>query len=790
MKPIACLLAKVKEGVLSEEEGRQLIKKIEDRKVYVREEADAASSVLDQMEREVRAEGKSIQLAADAAESLNGLGDNLTKENVKYRIMQASGQRFNKSVESASELPLGFLNEAEQVSGRNINNISAVEKENILRSVLGEEASSKSGPVESYSTALRSTIDYQRVLMNEAGIPAAKIPKDSIPVNIRTAKLVNVSKQTFLEDAKLLDKKFLIENTPFFDQLKGDFDEYLELVYLSSIHGTAHLKTEFAEKGYKFTPSELLSTFKANSITNRSSTYNLFNKKYGTGRLDVIEDVVESVRSNAKFVGRKTAFGNTRDYMRNFRKVIEDKGLDRPDVRVELADYEDYIDGSLDYWAFAEQETNVLGLFSFKPMKVMSTLKSLAVSMTTTGGPVGAAFTDPTYSAAALVRLGLSPNESAAKKTIKNLFDPNRLVDMDKRTTAQLGFNLRSFKDEILDLTRYMQEGTGSKIGDKVAHYVSKASLLEHLTKNNRRYLLKLVGQEIAALSEATFDDLNESTIRHFRLAGISRADWDEIRQFKWKEVDGVKIASPWQLSKAGKPKLAQKLNTFYLVGQEMGVPTEGVAKDLFIKKLIKGKGPWFVGWVQSIFTFKGFISSVWENHMRASLAAGDHRAVYAQTLGMLSILGIGQITVENAIKGETTNYKDPKLYLEGFVKGGGASIFGDAVATSWRDWQGIGRFVEQNALGVTYGTFADLGKAIHKEAQRAVKDGNSTLAYDLFQLANRYNPAATMWITKGIWEQKAAKEIRYLLSPEKAKRREKYIQRRMKKEGIDYWFK
>jgi hypothetical protein len=293
------------------------------------------------------------------------------------------------------------------------------------------------------------------------------------------------------------------------------------------------------------------------------------------------------------------------------------------------------------------------------------------------------------------------------------------------------------------------------------------------------------VGLEIANLSDATWDDLHPNTQRYFNIAGLSPTDWDEIRAVKWQaNSKGVKVASPWQLNKAGRPDLARKLNAFFQLGQEIGVPTNGVAKQIYLKQKLKNASPLEAAWWQSIFTFKGFTSSVWENHMRTAIRAGDSRAVYAQTLGGLFILGIGQEVLENAFEGRTTNMKDPKTYMEAFIKGGGLSVFGDFISPAWRDWQTLDRLSSSLSTGVVLGTLQDFGQALFKAGKEASKGGDTKLAYDLFKIANGYNPLATTWYTKGLFEEHAAKYIRQLLSPRDERRREQRIKRRMRKEG------
>ena len=101
----------------------------------------------------------------------------------------------------------------------------------------------------------------------------------------------------------------------------------------------------------------------------------------------------------------------------------------------------------------------------------------------------------------------------------------------------------------------------------------------------------------------------------------------------------------------------------------------------------------------------------------------------------------------------------------------------------AWRDWQTLDKTIANTVMGVTMGNYVDVSKAIIKSSKNLLKDNDTTLAYDLFKIADGYNPASTLWATRGLWENYAASKIRKTLSADKERRRARWKKNQMRKE-------
>lgn len=793
--PIVCLLEEIKAGRLDEKQGKKIIKRIEQLKNDSLSETEAADIVMSNFQKEIQADYISMKLTNDSVDSFMRQVDvdPITKDNVKLRITEYIGESYRFHRESLKQLPISVLQRAMIKNKASLDSLNTADMENITKILFTGEKSTDAR-LNGTAKALKEAYEVQRDNMRQAGVIISDLADNQFPVNVSPGKVVEVSEDDFLKDAiKSLDLDFLRKNIPFLHEIEGGMEEFISLVHRVSKGGSASYVNEFKNKGYSFSPADLLGTFRSNAVVSNEQAFTLMSKKYGTGKPNLINELIHNLDSNSDYLARRFAFGNADAYINTMKAKIEEKGLLSGSVKEYLNNHSDYVKGNNDYFGFLEDSVdfNFMGrkIFSLKPAKVLGMFQGLSSIKTATGGFLGAFFNDPAVSASALRTLGFK-NKNQYVEAFKSVMDFTRFSSKSPEELTALGFNIRQTIDEFTEITRYLNEGVESKLGAGLTRFVSKVSGVERITAANRRRMLATVGTEIAALRNIKWEDLNPSFKRYMSIVNISPKEWAEIAATKWEEYGGVPIASPITLSRQKKPILAQKLNAFYLLAQEKGVPTGSVALEVAVKKYSKGASPLAIALIQSAKSFKGPIASIWEHHMRPAFAAGRDKDVYANMLILTTLFGAAQLTIEELLKkNQSPDHSRAGFWAESFVKGGGASIFGDAVPMMWRDWQTADRFVSSTVLGVTMGSYVDVGQSLYRGAKKALGNNDTTLAYDLYKVLDGYNPAATLWYTRGLWDRYASQKIRKALAPKKEIRKRRRELRRMREEGASKVF-
>jgi hypothetical protein len=312
---ISCIIEKIEQGLIPENEGKKLLRRAEAMKgMYDGPDSEklAVRGLLKSYEREVAAAALEARLALEAASSFKREIGKLTPENIKTRMTQFIGQKFEVYRKDAAEQPLGFLREAMAKIDLDVDDISTVDQLALVRDMFGDKTARNSS-ISTLGRALKDVIKFQRKQMRGAGLPVADLPEGALPVSLRPGKLMTTSEDDFVAAFQNADAAFLVENVPFMSEV-GNFDEFIRLYYNVLKGGASSYVQEFVEKGYSFTPAEMVAFVRGNTIARSIDQYQALNKAFSNGKGDIIEDVVSVVRENASAVGRKHAFGNPRLY--------------------------------------------------------------------------------------------------------------------------------------------------------------------------------------------------------------------------------------------------------------------------------------------------------------------------------------------------------------------------------------------------------------------------------------------------------------------------------------------
>lgn len=748
---LQCLIGKIKSGEIDPKIGKELLNRAEYLNGHFKGDHNRAVRVAtEQFQGELERQSIRLNTFVKTTKEVGRNFETMTPNLKKEYVQEAIGGRVEYQKRG-----LGRLFESVVPTGKEFNK---AENASLMKAMLGEEVP-KSGRVADAVESLRKGEELIRRALQEFGEGGIEPPKNSLRVSVPSGKVTLRTAEEFVADMKSVNTDFLVENLPYFHKIKGGLDEYLDKMYHMLLEGPGmHTDLDWGTNA-----SKAISDFKKSIYVDSSEKFVDFNSKYGAGEVNLLSDYAGTSNHVSEQVARMAAFGG--DTAR-YSKFIKDKLKDKDLLDGEMSDYVDswmkYATGEVDQWSHRHKKWQ-LGANgpSVVPYKMFSALKTASMIKVQTGGVVGALGGDLLTINKALKDIGFDVPYSE-----KSLWNART---GDKDLAHRMALSTEWAVDRITDQTRLVQEDLGSQTANKVSTWASRVSGLEYLTRRRREGMMFELSHQMAVV-DVPFKDLDEGLITAMRFAGIGETEWKQLKSIDWPTARGGKMMDPGQLKETDLP-LARKLTAFFERIKENGIPTNGIAKQKFMKELVKGKSG-MAGWIENMFIFQGWNSSMYENHLRTAVRGKGGtrgRINFAKLTATLALWKVAQETLENGAKGETTNFEDPTLYYNSFVSSGAFPVFGDFAEVATSEFNTLETMMGKKALGVTFGSFADVGQAFYKAGDRALQDKETHLKSDLYKVADGYNPLSKIWHTKKLWDEVAGRHIKELLDEGKA---------------------
>jgi hypothetical protein len=276
---------------------------------------------------------------------------------------------------------------------------------------------------------------------------------------------------------------------------------------------------------------------------------------------------------------------------------------------------------------------------------------------------------------------------------------------------------------------------------------------------------------------------------------GITSDDWDIVRGLdSWSPNSSVEpFLRPIDILKSGVPnaqELYYKFQSMVLQESKYAVPDSTIEASVALKG---GSRPdTLAGTILHSFAmFKNFPLTFYNTYGRLGIATSETNKGRLGFYGALgaAVTGAGVLAVQmNEIRQgrDPIPFDDWRLYGKGFMKGGGAGLWGDFLFASST---AFGQGPEDVAAGPLMGVFGDATSLIFKNAQKATEGEDTKVSEDLVKFARRYTPGSNLWyanlaLQRGFWD--AMEDI---ADPKAQQKRNTKMRKQKKDYGNDYFW-
>lgn len=758
---LKCLALNLKEGKIDKAVGKELLQRAEAiAKEMPGDPNKAVEIAAKHLQEDMNRQAISLNTFGDSVKYVKHNMETLKKHQVKEFITTAVGRRVEDARKGSMELYASYIPEEPLTDVENIS---------LLKAFLGEETPRKGAVADAYKSISEGNA-YLRRSMQEFGEQMVEPPENAVRVQLRADKLARASKKEFSESIRTLDTEHLVTSIPYFHKIEGGLEGYLSKMYDMMLEGPAMHK----DLDWGVNASKAIADFQSNIYAKDSTSYLNFANKFAQGDPNIVGDYIEASIVASKQVGRMAGYGgDIGRYTKFLQKELQAKDLYDNEIGNELESWGDFVSGRTDQWSHRHKEWKIgnTGL-SVKPYAAMSAVKTLSMVKVQTGGVMGAVGGD-------LITINKSLNDVGLKSLSAK--EMAGAIEGDKALAARMGLSTEWLVDRHTGQTRLMQEDLGSATAQKIARWSSYISGLEQLTTLRREIMMFNLSNQMVEL-DVPFRELDVSMKESLHFAGIGEKEWLELKAFDWKDGKGGRMMDPVELSKSN-PVLARKLAAFNAHMKENGIPTNGIAKQKYMKELIKGKGPVTAAFIENAFIFQGWASSMYENHLRTAYI-GKNRGNFVKMAALLSTWQVATDALYNLANGETTNFSDPALYYNAIMRSGAFSVFGEAFSIAGSDYQTIEGFLGKKLLGVTFAGGVDIGQAVFKAAKKAYEGKEYHLSYELLKIAEGFNPLSKIWHTRYVYDKTLGRYFREMADEDKTFKEDMKKRKRLFKQG------
>lgn len=354
---------------------------------------------------------------------------------------------------------------------------------------------------------------------------------------------------------------------------------------------------------------------------------------------------------------------------------------------------------------------------------------------------------------------------------------------------AEAGMIFENAVDIGNAVARYEFEDMQFESAARLADFTIRSTGLGWLTEARKQAFGGAVMHTLATdWNSKTFGDLNPKAQRTLTDYGITKSDWELIRQADvYTTPKGLALLRPQEVEAvAGRAVADRYLEAIHSM-QDFAVPSTDLKGRSAVLNSTKG-GSISGELIRFGLQFKGFPITLLFTHVSRIVneaRAGRPGTALSYAGGFIlgnTLLGAVAIQLKELAKG-----RDPKEMVNkefwgaAFLQGGGVGIFGDFL------------FADHNRFGGGFGeTLGGPGVGLASEVAKLtignITDGGDNVADDLIGFMRRWTPGGSNWYWRAAYEREVLDQIQQAIDPASSRsfrRKEQNARNR----GTDYFY-
>lgn len=373
-----------------------------------------------------------------------------------------------------------------------------------------------------------------------------------------------------------------------------------------------------------------------------------------------------------------------------------------------------------------------------------------------------------------------------------------------------------SERREVLDLLRAGTDGVVGRIAgrfDRIDTPTGTLATLENMfhrltgltamTDRQRMDAEFIMARHLGTRKNRQWAGLEPEVQRILRSFRIGPQEWDLLRSVDWKQVNGRNYLTPERarliddatveaiLRQEGrlrddagsatvqaeirryKEDLALKVHAYYSDRGTYAVLEAGARERAILLQGARPGSP--LGIAMRLFAqFKSFpvamITRAWGREVHGGQGRMGAAAGIVQLLVASTVLGYVNMMTRDLLKGRNPrDPSDPRTWLQAFVAGGGASLYGDF---AFGEFSRFGRSALASLAGPTLGQIDDIMELVGR-----VRRGEDPWAQG-FRFALSNTPGQNIWWSRWAVDYLLLYQIQEALSPGYLRRMERRVQR------------
>lgn len=386
----------------------------------------------------------------------------------------------------------------------------------------------------------------------------------------------------------------------------------------------------------------------------------------------------------------------------------------------------------------------------------------------------------------------------------------NQLEAMDPTNRTELARARRAglaMESLLGSVNRWAMDNMGPSVSRWAATAVMRASGLTAWSDAHKRaYGVTMMGSLGEVVSRTPdLRSLDDSDFRILKSKGITDTDWSVwklAQQEDWGNGNNTML-TPESIMRIpdsavkhlGEPERVKFEAMRKLLGAvteevDMAVITPGAREQMFVGSGLQ-RGTWKGELTRSVFLFKSFPISVVMRHWSRAMgmpSAGGRAAYIATFLASTTMLGALSMQITDLINGrnpkEMTGDHMVKFWINAFLKGGGAGLYGDFL---FSDHTRYGSGALASMLGPVAGLVDDVVKIAQGIPLNAVEGKNEQTGGDLVKFGKGLMPGANLWYLKAALDHMIFNQMQEYFSPGYLRKME---QRSKKEFNQTYWWR
>ena len=345
---------------------------------------------------------------------------------------------------------------------------------------------------------------------------------------------------------------------------------------------------------------------------------------------------------------------------------------------------------------------------------------------------------------------------------------------------------------------RFMGEVFAPEVAKRINETVLRASGLSHITQSGKFGFGMEVFRTLSRYSGTKWSKLKPKFRQFLERQGFGETHWDIIRKTPKYEHKGITFIRPDDIySNADiQENLAKDIANRLMDGINREIEFAVPSSSYRAKATLKGNAqPGTLGGelLLSASMYKNFTLTLAYTHIARSLfqVKGLTGKTAALTGLIISTTLVGALTFElkNLAKGKDVtpgDRRDIKYWMNAMIHGGGLGIFGDFF------YAGTNRFgggYAQTAIGAVGSLVTDVLKLGITNPIQMLKGEKVNWGNDVSNFIKRYTPGASLWYMRLVLERYVFDTLQEMIDPDFDKRIRRKEKRLRKSTGQEYWW-